>query len=74
MYGAGYTLELEKLKGKTNDLNHDLTFSAHTINRNQYSIWWNYFSLVDFSWRYECFVQLYVLDFELVVFDQLFLT
>ena len=30
MYGAGY--KLEKVKGKTHDLNHDLTFSAHTIN------------------------------------------
>ena len=29
MYGAGYKLEV---KGKTHDLNHDLTFSAHTIN------------------------------------------
>jgi hypothetical protein len=26
MYGAGYKLE------KTHDLNHDLTFSAHTFN------------------------------------------
>ena len=26
----------------------------------------------DFSWRYERFVQLYVLNFELVVFDQIF--
>ena len=30
MYGAGY--KLEKVKGKTHDLNHDLTFYAHTIN------------------------------------------
>ena len=30
MYGAGY--KLENIKGKTHDLIHDLTFSAHTIN------------------------------------------
>ena len=30
MYWAGY--KLEKVKGKTYDLNHYLTFSAHTIN------------------------------------------
>ena len=30
MYGPGY--KLEKWKEKTHDLNHDLTFSAHTIN------------------------------------------
>ena len=30
MYGAGY--KLEKWKDKTHDLNHDLTFSANTIN------------------------------------------
>ena len=30
MYWAGY--KLEKVKGKTHDLNHDLTFSTHTIN------------------------------------------
>ena len=30
------------------------------------------FCYSDFSWRYERFVHLYVLDFELVVFDQIF--
>ena len=30
MYGAKY--KLEKWKEKIHDLNHDLTFSAHTIN------------------------------------------
>ena len=30
MYGAGY--KAWKVKGKTHDLNHDLIFSAHTIN------------------------------------------
>ena len=31
MYGPGY--KLEKWKEKTHDLNHDLTFSAHTMFR-----------------------------------------
>ena len=30
MNGAGY--KAWKVKGKTHDINHDLTFSAHTIN------------------------------------------
>ena len=36
MYGAGY--KLEKVKGKTHDLNNDLTFSANTINYVCHSI------------------------------------
>ena len=30
MYRAGY--KIKKVKGKTHDLNHDLTFYAHIIN------------------------------------------